>query len=107
MGIQQNHQLYSTWVTTLLSAVSKNFGVDKNFKCGYLEEGENYAKSVVAKLITDKFGEQVAVSEIAKLWPNTTYGILINNGSLKLPRTFVKIKLIENYFKFYSNDTVS
>ena len=103
MGIQQEHQSYLTWVTTLLSAVEKNFAMDnKQFKCNsYFEDGENIAKAVVAKLITEKFGEVVAISELAKLWPSVSYGVLIENRHLGSARTRVKIKLIENYFKFY------
>lgn len=103
MGIQQNHQSYSTWVTTLLSAVSKNFAVDRSFRCNtYFEDSENIAKAVFAKLITEKFGEKCAIAEIAKLWPSNTYGTLMALPSLETTRTRVKIKLIENYFKFYS-----
>jgi hypothetical protein len=93
-------------VKTLLDATSKNFAIDKGFRCHtLLEDSEASAKAVVAKLITDKFGELVANAEISKLWPQSTYGVLMNNPVLQLGRTRVKINLIENYFKIYGKQS--
>ena len=101
MGIPQKKKPYSTWVTTLLDAASVNFS-HKNFKCDtYFEDNELIAKSVVAKIMTDELGGEQAIAEITKLWPQTSYGILMNNSALGNDRTRVKIQLIKNYFKFY------
>ena len=101
MVIQQKHQRSSTWVKTLLDAASVNFA-HKDFRCeSSFEEGENFAKSVIAKIMTDHFGEDRAIHELERLWPQHSYGTLMNNQSLKSERARVKIGLINNYFKFY------
>lgn len=102
MDIQQNHLLYSTWVTTLLEAVSKNIAMDKSFRANPMfEDSEHVGKAIFAKIIAEKFGEDAAISEISKLWPSTSPGILMDLPAMKTARyRVVKRGLIENYFKF-------
>lgn len=103
MDIQQNSPPYSTWVQTLLTAVSKNFA-HKDFLCNsYFEEGDHIAKAMFYQLTKEKFGEEAAIAEFTRLWPKVLHGTVMSKADTVLAskRYVVKRNLIKNYLKIY------
>lgn len=106
MGIQQKNSSFSIWVQTLLNAIESNFAVDRrNFRSDtYFEEGETVAKAFFYKIMLEKFGEEEAISQFHKLWPETSNREFVIERSKVYMAGFrygtVKTGLIKNYFKF-------